>query len=107
MQDLYRREEMEEALARAVVDGAYWVHTNLGPGPLEAVHERCFSSKLKGVEAMEPVFLARILTQLKLVDLHLGFLFNFNVARIEEGNQLVSRQLKLEILNGAFEVHWP
>ncbi len=114
-----------------MVDCAYKVHTNLGPGLLEAVYERCFCyelhqrgipyhrqiavplvyqgtrlewgvrldvlvdnrvvCELKAVEAMSPVFLAQILTQLKLVDLHLGFLINFNVARIKDGIRRVIR----------------
>lgn len=47
--------------------------------------------ELKAVEALTPVFLAQILTQLKLVDLHLGFLINFNVARIKDGIRRVIR----------------
>ena len=41
--------------------------------------------ELKSVECMTPVYMAQILTQLKLVDLHMGFLINFNVALIKEG----------------------
>ena len=41
--------------------------------------------ELKSVEALTPVFLAQILSQLKLSDKHLGFLINFNVAVIKEG----------------------
>ena len=131
MQALYRTTAREEVLAHAVVDCAYKVHTNLGPGLLEAVYECCFCCKLekqaipyarqvsvplvyeglklewgvrldvlvenrivcelKAVEALTPVFLAQILTQLKLVDLHLGFLINFNVARIKDGIRRVIR----------------
>jgi GxxExxY protein len=47
--------------------------------------------ELKAVESLTPVFLAQILTQLKLVDLHLGFLINFNVAVIKEGIRRVMR----------------
>jgi GxxExxY protein len=47
--------------------------------------------ELKSVESMTPVFLAQILTQLKLVDLHLGFLINFNVALIKDGIKRVIR----------------
>jgi GxxExxY protein len=47
--------------------------------------------ELKSVEALNEVFLAQILTQLKLVDLHLGFLINFNVARIKDGIRRVIR----------------
>ena len=45
----------------------------------------------KAVEALTPVFMAQILTQLKLVDLHLGFLINFSVAVLEEGLKRVIR----------------
>jgi GxxExxY protein len=121
----------EEALARDVVDCAYKVHTNLGPGLLEAVYEHCLCHELekrgiaherqvlvpivyegvelewgvkldvlvenrvvcelKSVEVMAPVFLAQILTQLKLADLHLGFLINFSVERIKDGIRRVIR----------------
>lgn len=127
----YHLTSREEALARNIVDCAYKVHNNLGPGLLEAVYERCFCCELekrgipydrqisvplvydgeqipwgvrldvlvegrivcelKSVEAMNPVFLAQILTQLKLVDLHLGFLINFNVARFKDGIRRVIR----------------
>jgi hypothetical protein len=35
--------------------------------------------------------MAKLLTQLKLTDLHLGFLINFNVALIKEGIRRVIR----------------
>jgi hypothetical protein len=38
-----------------------------------------------------PVFLAQILTQLKLIDLHIGFLINFNVALIKDGIRRIIR----------------
>jgi GxxExxY protein len=47
--------------------------------------------ELKSVELMMPVFHAQILTQLKLVDLHIGFLINFNVPLIKEGIRRVIR----------------
>jgi GxxExxY protein len=40
--------------------------------------------ELKSVETRTPVFMAQILTQLRLVDLHIGFLINFNVSLIKE-----------------------
>ncbi len=129
--EYYQPTSQEEALAHAIVDCAYKVHSTLGPGLLEAVYERCFCRELekrgipharqisvpltyegeklawgvrldvlvenrivcelKSVEALTPVYLAQILTQLKLVDLHLGFLINFNVARIKEGIRRVIR----------------
>ena len=115
----------EEELATAIVQCAYAVHTNLGPGLLEGVYERCFRyelekrripyekqflvplvydgvklpwklrldvlvdkrivCELKAVEALIPLFVSQILTQLKIADLHLGFLINFNVPVIKEG----------------------
>ncbi len=127
----YETTEREEELAKAVVDCAYKVHTNLGPGLLEPAYEHCFcrelekrgihyrsqikkplvydgirlrwgvrldvlvenriACELKSVEAIHPVHVAQLLTQLKLTDLHLGFLINFNVARICEGIRRVIR----------------
>ncbi len=41
--------------------------------------------ELKSVEALNAVFLAQILSQLRLTGKRLGFLINFNVATIKEG----------------------
>jgi len=46
MHTVYQATAREEALARDVVDCAYRVHTNLGPGLLEAVYEHCFCHEL-------------------------------------------------------------
>jgi GxxExxY protein len=45
--------------------------------------------ELKCVDSLNPVFLAQILSQLKLTGKHLGFLINFNVPVIKEGIQRV------------------
>jgi GxxExxY protein len=121
----------EESLAKTIVDCAFNVHNNLGPGLLEAIYEHCFCHELqkrnipfgtqvlrplvydgrklpwglrldvlvegrivcelKAVESIHPVYIAQLLTQLKLTDLHLGFLINFNVALIKEGIRRVIR----------------
>lgn len=47
--------------------------------------------ELKSVASLSPVFVAQILTQLKLVELHLGFLINFHVALIKEGIRRIIR----------------
>jgi GxxExxY protein len=47
--------------------------------------------ELTSVASLAPVFLAQILTQMKLVDHHLGFLINFNVALIKEGIRRIIR----------------
>lgn len=41
--------------------------------------------ELKSVEAMHPVFTAQLLTYLKLTNLRLGLLINFNVPVIRDG----------------------
>ena len=131
--------DKEEGIATAIVDAAYAVHSNLGPGLLENVYEVCFCHELrkrtlkesrqvvvsivydsitfdeglrldvlveelvicelKAVETMNPVFMAQLLTQLKLTEKRLGFLINFcvrsalppegNVSRIKDGIQRV------------------
>ena len=45
--------------------------------------------ELKAVETMNPVFMAQLLTQLKLTQKRLGFLINFNVPRMVDGIQRV------------------
>ena|SRR6266487_3691101 len=42
-------------------------------------------SELKSVESLNPIFVAQILSQLKLTGKRLGFLINFNVTTIKEG----------------------
>jgi GxxExxY protein len=117
------------ALARIVVDCAYVIHRELGPGLLESVYEHCMLYELhdrnipvrtqvrlpvvyrnckldaglrldmlvddqllvelKTVEAVLPVHRAQLLSYLKLADLRLGLLINFNVAVIKDGIQRV------------------
>jgi GxxExxY protein len=45
--------------------------------------------ELKSVDHMQPVFVAQLLTYLKLTGLRLGFLINFNVPAIRHGIQRV------------------
>ena len=47
--------------------------------------------ELKAVQINHPVFLAQLLTYLKLTDKHLGFIINFNVSMIKQGIQRVVR----------------
>lgn len=58
---------------------------------LDVLVDQRIVCELKSVEALTPVFLAQILTQLKLVDLHVGFLINFNVPLIKEGIRRIIR----------------
>jgi GxxExxY protein len=117
--------EYIEAIGKSIVDSAYTVHYNLGPGLLEKVYEVCFCHELakrgleyrrqvdipivydnlkfeeglrldvivedcvicelKAIEIVNPVWEAQILSHLKLTDKKLGFLINFNVAKIKYG----------------------
>src|SRR6058998_2853640 len=52
---------------------------------LDVLVEDLVICELKSVEAMSPIFLAQILSHLKLSDKRLGFLINFNVILIKDG----------------------
>ena len=117
--------EREDRVGQSIVEAAYAVHKELGPGLLEYVYEICFCHELakrglsydrqvvvpitydritfeeglrldvlvenlvicelKASEKMHPVFVAQLLTQLKLTNKRLGFLINFNVTLIKHG----------------------
>ena len=125
--------EKEEQIAKEIVNAAYKVHKELGPGLLEKVYEVCFCyelkkaglnykrqeylpiyydnlefdegfrldvlvenlviCELKAVIELHPVFKAQLLSHLKLTELNLGFLINFNVPLIKDGiKRYVSKQ---------------
>jgi len=52
---------------------------------LDVLVEELIICELKAVAAMNPVFTAQLLTQLKLTGKRLGFLINFNVPLIKRG----------------------
>ena len=52
---------------------------------LDVLVEDLLICELKAVQTMHPVFLAQLLTQLKLTGKRLGFLINFNVPLIKHG----------------------
>lgn len=119
--------EAEERAGKAIVDSAYTVHKNLGPGLLEKVYEVCFVHELrkrgieaerqidipieydgivfdeglrldvlveniaicelKAVDQVNPVWQAQVLSHLKLTNIRLGYLINFNVPIIKQGIQ--------------------
>jgi GxxExxY protein len=58
---------------------------------LDVLIDKRIICELKSVKSMMPVFHAQILTQIRLVDLHMGFLINFNVPLIKEGIKRVIR----------------
>ncbi len=114
-----------EKYAQLIVNSAYKVHKQLGPGLLEKVYEVCFCHELekvglnferqvvvpisydglefdegfkldvlvedciicelKSVLEIHPVYTAQLLSHMKLMDIELGFLINFNVPLIKDG----------------------
>lgn len=117
--------DLEEEIGKAIVNAAYNVHRELGPGLLERVYEVCLEYELKkagydvkrqvnipifydglrfeeglrldllvedlvvvelkAVDQLNPVWEAQIISHLKLADLSLGYLINFNVPVIKQG----------------------
>lgn len=114
-----------EHIAKQIVNSAYEVHRELGPGLLESVYEVCLYDELKNnnlyvekqvklpvmykgkpmnkefiidllvektviielksCEVLLPVHEVQLLTYLRLSNIHLGFLINFNVSLIKQG----------------------
>lgn len=117
--------QQEEQIGKAIVNAAYRVHKELGPGLLEKIYEVCMAhelrkmgfdvkrqidipiiydgirfneglrldllvndlvvAELKAIELINPVWEAQIISHLKLTQLNLGYLINFNVALIKNG----------------------
>jgi len=124
----------ENEISKVVLDCAFKVHSQLGPGLLESVYQEClyyeisksglnvlkevplplvyeevqlevgyridllienkFIVEIKSVESLTDVHLAQLLTYLKLSKIKLGFLLNFNVARLKSGiKRIINGQL--------------
>lgn len=49
--------------------------------------------ELKSIEALAPVHFKQVLTYLKLTDIKLGLLINFNVNLIKDGNHRIVNKL--------------
>jgi len=117
--------ENENRIGKLIVEAAFEVHKNLGPGLLEKVYEVCFAHELqkrgltvkrqldipiqydgiifqeglrldvlvedlvicelKAVEQVNPVWVAQVLSHLKLTGKRLGYLINFDVPLIKDG----------------------
>lgn len=114
-----------EAVAKHVLDAAFRVHSELGPGLLESVYETCLAWELesqrievarqvvipiryrqrelvsglrldtlvdrrvivevKAINGFTPIHQAQLMSYLKLADLRLGFLLNFNAISMKDG----------------------
>ncbi|MBW7869307.1 MAG: GxxExxY protein [Brumimicrobium sp.] len=126
-------EKIENEIATIILDQAFKIHRELGPGLLESVYERCLEYELieagldvqtqvpvrmnykeiifdqgfrmdllvenkviielKAVEKLAPVHYAQTMTYLKMTDLKLGLLLNFNVKLMKEGIHRVVNNL--------------
>ncbi len=52
---------------------------------MDMLVEKCVIVELKSVDTMNPVFAAQLLTYLKLANIRLGYLINFNVPHLRDG----------------------
>ena len=126
-------QKIENKIATAILDQAFKVHSELGPGLLESVYENCLLYELaqagydvkaqvpvpmhyksikfeagfridllvenkvlveiKSVEILSPVHFAQTLTYVKLKDVKLGLLINFNVPRLKDGIHRIVNKL--------------
>lgn len=123
-----------EAIATDIVDAAYKVHKEFGPGLLESAYQACHAYELrkrgrivqtelklpilydgqefdegyridelvdglviienKAVDTIHPIHMAQLITYLKLKNIKLGFLINWNVKLIKNGIQRVVNGLE-------------
>jgi GxxExxY protein len=114
-----------EDIAKDIVDAAYSVHKEFGPGLLESAYQRCHAYELrkrghnvvtelrlpilydgqefdegyrideliddliivenKSIDEIHPIHMAQLITYLKLKNIKLGFLINWNVKLIKNG----------------------
>jgi len=117
--------KLEEEIGKAIVNAAFKIHNELGPGLLEKVYEVCLAhelrkagydakrqidipivydgiqfdeglrldllvnnlviAELKAIDLVNPVWEAQVISHLKLTNLKLGYLINFNVPLIKDG----------------------
>ncbi|MDR3248330.1 MAG: GxxExxY protein [Treponema sp.] len=75
--------EVQEHIAGQVLNCAFEVHSHLGPGLLESTYQTCLLNDLH---------LAQILSYMRLANISLGFLFNFNVRHFKDGFKRVVLQ---------------
>jgi GxxExxY protein len=118
-----------EAIGKDIVDAAYQIHKQFGPGLLESAYQECHVYELrkrgrvvqselilpieydgqkfdrgyrideliddlvivenKAVDTVHPIHMAQLLTYMKLKNIKLGFLINWNVKQIKNGIQRV------------------
>ena len=71
-----------------IINCAIEVHRSLGPGLLESVYQKALvhELKLRNFEVESELSIKKqLLTYLKLLDVQVGLLINFNVCQLREG----------------------
>lgn len=81
----------ENDVARDIVNIAYKMHTQIGPG---LVVNNKVVIEVKSIEALAPVHAKQLRTYLTAMDLRLGLLINFNVDLIKNGIRRVVNNLQ-------------
>ncbi|TVZ26041.1 GxxExxY protein [Gillisia sp. Hel_I_86] len=125
--------KIENQICTIILDQAFKIHTELGPGLLESVYEKCLQYELiqagyiaesqvpvpmnyktirfeagfridllvenkvlveiKSIENLAPVHFAQTLTYIKMKNIKLGLLINFNTKRLKDGIHRVANGL--------------
>jgi PD-(D/E)XK nuclease superfamily protein len=83
-----------------IIRCAIEVHRHLGPGLLESVYESAITPDLivgdqviveiKSIERFNPVFVAQMLTYLRVTGLRVGLILNFNREVMKDGIRRIS-----------------
>ena len=72
----------------------YWDNQEMGIGfRADLIVERKLIVELKSVETVAPVHFKRLLTYLRILDLRLGLMINFNEALLKDGIRRVANNL--------------
>ena len=72
-------------LSNRVIGCAIEVHRHLGPGLLESAYEQCLAHELSRNEKLLGIHEAQLLTYMKLAEIKIGLLINFNVTKLKDG----------------------
>lgn len=126
-------QKTENQICTVILDQAFKIHTELGPGLLESVYEKCLQYEMmqagfdaqmqvpvpmnyksisfeagfridllvenkvlveiKSVENLAPVHFAQTLTYLRMRDIKLGLLINFNTKHLKYGIHRIANKL--------------
>ena len=60
-------------------------HSNQRKFTVDVFVEQLIVCELKAIDTVNPVWIAQILSHLKMTKVHVGFLINFNVSLIKQG----------------------